>query len=186
MMSDGLHCGKYRKRNIRSAVWFLKGFRGLLRKKTSQLDAPLIENILQLLESITMPKSKLDIKSFYISELGKTPKDMPTPAQMDEDDENEDEDDWRAYFDTNPDDKGEQKPISEGRSSQFSTHKALHSLQSHQAHFSTAWLALLQHIKSSQQQSARVLSILHRSIMPHLTQPVQLMDWIGACVDFGT
>jgi U3 small nucleolar RNA-associated protein 19 len=147
------------------------------------VDAQLIENILQLLESITMPNLKSDIKSFYISELGKTPKDMPTPSQVDEDDE--EEDDWRAYFDAKPDDNDDQKPVSEGRSSQFSTHKALHSLQSHKAQFSTAWLALLQHIKSSQQQSARVLSILHRSIMPYLAQPVQLMDWIGACVDFG-
>lgn len=172
--------------HLKHIISLLNCFSGLLRTKSTEVDDELVENVLHLLEGInSMPKTKADINTFYISELSKPPKGTEASTKIDEDECEEDEDDWRKYFETKPSTEDESKPVSEGRSSQFSTHKSLHSVQSHQAQFSSAWLSLLQHIKTSQQRSARVLSILHRSIMPYLTQPVQLMDWIGACVDFG-
>ncbi|KIM21765.1 hypothetical protein M408DRAFT_300994 [Serendipita vermifera MAFF 305830] len=164
--------------------WFtLREITGLFRIKGMQVDDLLVETSLHLLEHLnSMPKTQSAIKSFYIPELSRRP-DGQTAAN-DTQEEKEEEDDWRAYFDTKPEEEAEEKNGAEGRASQLSTHKALHSLQSHRGQFSMAWLAVLQHIKTSPQQSSRVLSILHRSIMPHLIQPIQLMDWISACVDF--
>src|SRR6266478_2250103 len=33
--------------------------------------------------------------------------------------------------------------------------------------------------------SLRVLNVLHRGVLPHLTRPVMVMDWVGGCVDYG-
>ncbi|PVF93474.1 CBF-domain-containing protein [Serendipita vermifera] len=149
-------------------------------------EGSVVDNALQLLEAINMPKEKSNIKSFYISELSKAPKGlMELDSLKNIGDDHDDEDDWRKYFDTKTEgDDQDPKTNKEDRVAHMSTYKALHSLQSHKAQFSAAWLALLQHIKTSPERSSRVLTILHRSIMPHLVQPIQLMDWIVACVDF--
>jgi U3 small nucleolar RNA-associated protein 19 len=158
----------------------------LFENSRDQHQGNVLDNTLQLLESINMPKEKSDINSFYISELSKTPKNTMEMNSSKNDGDDEDEDDWRKYFDTKTEPEDDDpKANKEDRVAQMSTHKALHSLQSHKAQFSAAWLALLQHMKTSPERSSRVLAILHRSIMPHLTQPIQLMDWIVACVDFG-
>jgi U3 small nucleolar RNA-associated protein 19 len=146
------------------------------------VDDQVVENSLHLLERLnSMPKSKASIKNFYISEFSRP----PDGAIQEPPDEQDEEDDWRAFFDTKPDEEVAGNIPADGRPSELSTHRALHSLQSHRAQFSAAWLAVLQRVKKSPEQSSRVLSILHRSILPHLIQPIQLMDWISACVDFG-
>jgi U3 small nucleolar RNA-associated protein 19 len=132
-----------------------------------------------------MPKSKVSIRNFYISEFSRPPDGATQSSANETPDEQDEEDDWRAFFDAKPDEEVAGNTPAGGRPSELSTHRALHSLQSHRAQFSAAWLAVLQHVKKSPEQSSRVLSILHRSILPHLIQPIQLMDWISACVDFG-
>jgi len=144
-----------------------------------------VENSLHLLEHLTsIPNTKASIKNFYIQELSRSSDDATQPSAKEILDEIED-DDWRAFFDSKPEEEVQENSGNEGRASELSTHEALHSLQSHRSQFSAAWLAVLQHVKKSPEQSSRVLSILHRSILPHLLQPIQLMDWISACVDFG-
>ncbi|KAG8772610.1 hypothetical protein FRC15_002621 [Serendipita sp. 397] len=148
-------------------------------------DDILIENTLSLLEKVdNMPKAKTEIKSFYIPELAKPPKDLAMSKPSEEDEELSDEDDWRKYFDSKESSEPADANTPDGRTSQFSTHRKLFYVQSHRVQFSGAWLALLQYIKSSPEHSNRVLSILHHTIMPNLTQPIQLMDWIGACIEF--
>jgi U3 small nucleolar RNA-associated protein 19 len=95
------------------------------------------------------------------------------------------EDDWRAYFDEPDSSKAGPSGVKERRASKVPIHEALHSVKAHRVQFTYAWLSLLRYIKNSPQLSSRVLAILHRAIMPHLTRPVLLMDWIVACVDFG-
>lgn len=153
--------------------------------KVDGVDGLLVENSLHLLEHLnSMPKSKSSIKTFYISEFARPPDALQTGTSetMDEQDE---EDDWRAYFDAKPEEEAAKRITTDRRASELSTYRALHSLQSHRAQFSAAWVAVLQHVKKSSEQSSRVLSILHRSILPHFIQPPRLMDWISACVDFG-
>lgn len=125
-----------------------------------------------------MPEKKSDISSFYVTELGQTPTVNDTVDQ-----DKADVDDWRTYFD----EKSEEESIEAQkatRSSQLSTHRALHSLESHRIQFSRAWLALLQRIKTVPEYSNRVLTILHRSVLPHLVDPLKVVDWIGACIEF--
>jgi U3 small nucleolar RNA-associated protein 19 len=131
-----------------------------------------------------MPNATASIKNFYISELSRSPRGVTRSSADDTADEKED-DDWRVFFNSQPEEDVQERSGTEGRASELSTHEALHSLQSHRSQFSAAWLAVLHHVKKSPDQSSRVLSILHRSILPHFLQPIQLMDWISACVDFG-
>ncbi len=104
----------------------------------------------------------------------------------------DEEDDWRKFFDedtTAKDLKKNEGP--KGRVHSLTIHQSLHSLASHKAVFTRAWLELLPRlsVKSNAQASkvlaTRVLNILHRGVMPHLTRPVLVMDCIGACVDYG-
>lgn len=106
----------------------------------------------------------------------------------DDDDENE-VDDWRKYFDEEPTRPETPKAKTPGvRLHQMTVHQSLHSLASHRAVFTRTWLALLPHLsksKDAEKLAVRVLNIMHRGILPHLTRPVLVMDWISACVDYG-
>jgi U3 small nucleolar RNA-associated protein 19 len=138
-------------------------------------------NTLRLLEAITsMPKKNSDILSFYVVELGQSPAENGSVPKVSQE---KSSDDWRAYFDDRSDEEDTEIPRT-ARSSQLSTHDALHSVESHRIQYSRAWLALLQRIKASPQYSARVLAILHRTVLPHLVDPLKLVDWIGACIEF--
>lgn len=184
MTFDGSRYARYREVFLPLLAQTLTHHSGFFLIKGAQVGDQQVENCLHLLEHInSMPKSQATIKSFYIPELSRRP-DGKAGANETQD-EKEEEDDWRTYFEAKPETEAEETNGAEGRASQLSTQKALHSLQSHRVQFSMAWLAVLQHIKKSPEQSSRVLSILHRSIMPHLIQPIQLMDWISTCVDFG-
>jgi U3 small nucleolar RNA-associated protein 19 len=62
---------------------------------------------------------------------------------------------------------------------------SVHSLASHRAVFTRTWLTLLPLLERDKELSERALNVMHRCVMPHLTRPVLVMDWVGACVDFG-
>jgi len=40
-------------------------------------------------------------------------------------------------------------------------------------------------IEATRSLAARVLNVMHGGVMPRLTRPVLIMDWIGSCVDHG-
>jgi hypothetical protein len=50
---------------------------------------------------------------------------------------------------------------------------------------SSCWLSLLPVLSTSSSLSARALAVLHRGVMPHMNQPLRLMDWVAGCVDHG-
>lgn len=107
-------------------------------------------------------------------------------------DDNDDDDDWRKFFDEEPvkADAGKPKPAG-ARLHKLTIHQSLHSLSSHRAVFTRAWLTLLPRLSidseagKSKTLAARALNVMHRGVMPHLTRPVLVMDWVGASVDFG-
>lgn len=136
------------------------------------------------LERLTqVPSHKDDIHNFFLPSFAHKP---TTPHNEDVDmDDTIEEDDWRAYFDEPDSSKPEHSKMKERRASKLPIHEALHSVKAHRVQFTYSWLSLLRCIKNSPQLSSRVLAILHRAVMPHLTRPVLLMDWIVACVDFG-
>jgi U3 small nucleolar RNA-associated protein 19 len=102
------------------------------------------------------------------------------------------EDDWRKFFDDQDESQQakEKKPSEPSmRLRQLTVHQSLHSLASHRAVFTRLWLRLLPRLSGDESAasafSLRVLNVMHHGIMPHLTRPVLVMDWVGARVDHG-
>lgn len=101
-------------------------------------------------------------------------------------------DDWRKFFDDEPsgkDIKSEEKNNT-ARLHKLTIHQSLHSLSSHKAIFTRAWLALLPLLSSGRAETtkalaSRALNVMHRGVMPHLTRAVLVMDWVASCVDYG-
>lgn len=139
---------------------------------------------------------------WWVEELGARPpkpKSAGKEADEDEDESPEDEanadaeDDWRKFFDDqnaaadNASAEGKRAGV---RLYKLTIHQSLHSLSSHQAVFTRTWLALLPllSINTSESRRAlvtRALNVMHRGVLPHLTRPILVMDWVGSCVDFG-
>jgi len=150
--------------------------------------------------------------------MGSKPPSNPktSSAELDdvEDDDDDDssqpegeDDDWRKFFDddtTKVPSLNQTKPPA-ARLHKLTIHQSLHSLPSHRAVFTRAWLTLLPRLSLDSTQGAtsrsiptdpttkstskalaiRALNVMHRGVMPHLTRPVLVMDWIGASVDLG-
>ena len=124
--------------------------------------------------------------------------------QKDQDEGEEDEDDWRKFFDDpkpEANGKGKTKP---SRIHTLSVHAQLHAIPAHRAVFTRCWLALLPllsrggesfasgldaELDDAQQSGlilvSKALVVLHRGVLPHLTRPVLVMDWVAGCVDYG-
>lgn len=161
-------------------------------------------NLLSILERLaTFPTEQSELNAWWVIELGAKPpkpkksKKGPTDAgsasdeeelKKDDDDEN---DDWRKFFEDEPVVSEDGKTKSGLRLHQMTVHQSLHSLSSHRAVFTRAWLSLLPRLSvpgSSEQSKAlavRALNLMHRGVLPHLTRPILVMDWIGSCVDLG-
>ena len=158
------------------------------------------ENFLTILERLKrFPGERSDINQWWIPQLGRKPEPLKLskgspPNEGEEEDpevpEGED-DDWRRFFDEpEPTDKSKKTGLSP-RLYKMTVHQSLHSLQSHRAVFSRAWMSLLPRlsrggdIEATKALAVRVLNVMHGGVMPRLTRPVLIMDWIGSCVDYG-
>ena len=58
------------------------------------------------------------------------------------------------------------------------------SIQAHQRAFEAAWLTLLP-LLANDGDIKRVLVVIHRLVIPHLANPVILMDFLSDCCDLG-
>ena len=158
-------------------------------------------NLLSILERLTtFPTEPSELNAWWVEELGtKPPKPKASKkgiADEDEEDEEEnqksgddDDDDWRKFFDEEPAKTTDGKPKGSGaRLHQLTIHQSLHSLPSHRAVFTRAWLTLLPRLSAAgniEKNTTRALNLMHRGVLPHLTRAILVMDWIGACVDMG-
>ncbi|KPV75276.1 uncharacterized protein RHOBADRAFT_14188, partial [Rhodotorula graminis WP1] len=61
---------------------------------------------------------------------------------------------------------------------------ALLSLVAHRRAFQDCWLAVLA-LPIRDDDSKRALVMLHRQVLPHMTEPRRLMDWLVDCADVG-
>ena len=171
----------------------------ILLSRHSYSEAPQMpRNLLSILERITtFPTKASELNSWWVEELSrKPPPSKKSSSAGDEDDtpeeagdENE-EDDWRKFFDEPGTKPVEEKKGSAGRVHTLTIHQSLHSLSAHRAVFTKAWLALLPQLslgsaESTRGHSLRVLNVLHRGIIPHLTRPILIMDWVSSSVDHG-
>lgn len=169
-------------------------------------------NLLSFLEKLTtFPTDSSELNAWWVEELGAKPKPPKKPSKVaDDEDEDEDEvpkdegengedeeDDWRKFFDedqsksSNTDQpKTTSKPH---RLHTLTLHQSLHALPSHRAVFTRCWLSLLLRISLAdaaspnhkKELSSRALSVMHVTVLPHLTRAILVMDWVAACVDYG-
>jgi U3 small nucleolar RNA-associated protein 19 len=156
-------------------------------------------NALSILERLTtFPTEQTELNSFWVTELASKP---PKPKQTskkgsmnvdssDEEEANKDEtDDWRKFFEDETSPNVDKTKGPSLRLHKMTIHQSLHSLGSHRAVFTRAWLMLLPRLsgrsKNSKALATRALNIMHRGVLPHLTRPLLVMDWIGECVDLG-
>lgn len=163
--------------------------------KSQDPDVP--ANLLAFLERLsTFPTESSELNSWWVEEFGVRPPKPKTSGEEDEDESEEPapqpaedaEHDWRKYFE-------DEAPIAEQKKAHVRLHKltihqSLHSLGAHKAMFTRAWLSLLPHLSVGNEESkkalaTRVLNVMHRGVMPHLTRAVLVMDWVGSYVDYG-
>ncbi|KAI0091728.1 ribosome biogenesis protein Noc4 [Irpex rosettiformis] len=182
--------------------FFLRESAGLLSTYSRNQYPHAAENLLSLLEKLTtFPTEASELNKWWVEEFAARPPKPKTRSAEDEDDVGEDPDaspddadtadDWRKFFDepSEKDLKSEQKAPS-ARLHKLTIHQSLYSLSSHKAIFTRAWLALLPAISAGPMEdtktlATRVLNVMHRGVMPHLTRAVLVMDWVASCVDYG-
>ncbi|THV05530.1 CBF-domain-containing protein [Dendrothele bispora CBS 962.96] len=190
--------------------WFFLREAGTILSTISLNEQPYVPvNLLSILEGLTtFPTEPSELNSWWVPELGQKPPKTKKASkgnsqESDEDDdegaglgEQEDaEDDWRKFFDE-PEAKSSGASSNKskgplGRIHTLTIHQSLHNLPSHRAVFTRAWLNLLpkltvpNDLEMTKSLAIRALNVMHRGVMPHLTRPVLVMDWVGACVDFG-
>ncbi|KAM5535579.1 hypothetical protein V8D89_010746 [Ganoderma adspersum] len=182
--------------------WFFLRDAALLTSRHPHNEAPqLAGNLLSILERLTtFPTKASELNAWWVEELGSKPSFSRKPIDEcdNEDDLSEEpagardeEDDWRKYFDEPVvlTASGGKRP-SAARMHTLTLHQSLHSLAAHRAVFTKAWLALLPRLSLASIQltrafSLRVLNVLHRGVVPHLTRPILIMDWVSSAVDHG-
>jgi U3 small nucleolar RNA-associated protein 19 len=167
--------------------------RQLLAKHPKDCNLPI--NLLSFLERLnTFPTEPSELNAWWVEELGTKPKVLKEETVGEPENELSDgsdtEDNWTKFFDDENSGKGAPTThASLGRNHKLNLHQSLHSLSSHRAVFSQAWLALLPRLSMSADSSRalvlRALNVMHRGVIPHLSRPILIMDWIGSCVDYG-
>ncbi|KDR80122.1 hypothetical protein GALMADRAFT_242367 [Galerina marginata CBS 339.88] len=186
--------------------FFLRESATLLNNHSQDASPNLAVNLLSILERLsTFPTEQSELNAWWVAELGAKPPKLKASkkgsanaeSSSDEEDNvktgvDEDNDDWRKFFDEEPataDDGKAKGP--QARLHKMTIHQSLHALSSHRAVFTRAWLTLLprlstpENVEKSKASATRALNLMHRGVMPHLTRPILVMDWIGACVDMG-
>ncbi|KAF6748121.1 hypothetical protein DFP72DRAFT_1146703, partial [Ephemerocybe angulata] len=166
--------------------FFLRESVGILEKAPATAS----KNLLSILERLnTFPTDKEELNSWWVAELGaKPPKPKKTSANEDSDDDDEptpnaeEEDDWRKFFDEPAPTDSKKAPSA--RLHKLTVHQSLHTLASHRAVFTRAWLGLLPRLTDAS-AAVRALNVMHRGVLPHLTRAVLVMDWIAGWVDGG-
>jgi U3 small nucleolar RNA-associated protein 19 len=182
--------------------WFFLREAGTILSTIDASQIPI--NLLSVLEKLnTFPTEQAELNAWWVQELGAKPKpakkrkrkqgepdaedDMDEDEPIDEDASANPDDDWRKFFDdsSKDKDKSKEKTATSVRPHLLTLHQSLHSLPSHRAVFTRTWLLLLPRLSHSTSLSVRALNVMHRGVLPHLTRPLLVMDWIGGAVDRG-
>ncbi|TBU28984.1 CBF-domain-containing protein [Dichomitus squalens] len=178
--------------------WFFLRDAAISLAKHPHSEAPqLAGNLLSILERLTtFPTAPSELNQWWVEELGSKPPSLQKfgedndEADLPEETGEDHEDDWRKFFDEPAAKPLDSKKASVGRVHTLTLHQSLHSLAAHRAVFTKTWLALLPRLslgslESRKAFSLRVLNVLHRGVIPHLTRPILIMDWVSSSVDHG-
>ncbi|KAL3672082.1 hypothetical protein V7S43_002746 [Phytophthora oleae] len=145
----------------------------LKEEQDEEEDLVLVANALRMLGMAQMPYDEEEITSFLVE-----PKDSALPEQdLVSSDEESDDDEEEA-----PTTAGAKRKAGSERKNKKT--KGLRSVKQHQHSFSLAWIAVLRH-KLPQAAYKRVLVQLPDDIMPHLSNPLLLADFLTDSYSIG-
>ncbi|KIK06358.1 hypothetical protein K443DRAFT_129940 [Laccaria amethystina LaAM-08-1] len=180
--------------------FFLRESATLLSNASHDRQTSIATNLLSILENLnTFPTEPGELNSWWVPELGVKPPKKTTVASVSSDSNSDDppeadeEDDWRKFFDEPAPTPENAAKVPGSRLHKMTIHQSVHSLSSHRAVFTRMWLTLLPRLSGNGDNDieprkpliVKALNIMHRSVLPHLTRPILVMDWVGACVDYG-
>lgn len=183
------------------SYWILTfSYRTLLNNASHDRQTSIATNLLSILENLnTFPTESGELNSWWVPELGVTPPKKTTATGVSSDSnfddlsEADEEDDWRKFFDEPTPASESAAKVAGSRLHKMTIHQSVHSLSSHRAVFTRTWLTLLPRLSGIGHHDVeprkplivKALKIMHRGVLPHLTRPILVMDWVGACVDYG-
>ncbi|GAA5924671.1 hypothetical protein JCM1841_006381 [Sporobolomyces salmonicolor] len=172
--------------------WFLEKAAALLSSyaassthpSPSPLPPHLIPNAITVLESLTtMPSSPSELNEWFCA----TPIVLRPAKSASKKRKAVDErpDGSTGIFDSSSESESEPETVKQLNSQQRKKHlPTLLSLVAHRRAFQDFCLALLA-LPVREEDSKRVLVMLHRQVLPHMTEPRRLMDWLVDCADRG-
>ncbi|SGY16295.1 BQ5605_C012g06834 [Microbotryum silenes-dioicae] len=168
---------------------FLKGSATLLSSyASSNQDVPthLVSNMITLFESLTsMPTVPKELNEWWCSTPTalKSKGDKSNKKRKTETGKSKDDGSTGIFDSSSSSESDENAPKMSARDSKKLLPPLL-SLSAHRRVFQDCVLALLS-LPLDEAQSKRVLSILHRQVLPHMTDPKRLMDWLVDCTTQG-
>jgi U3 small nucleolar RNA-associated protein 19 len=157
----------------------------------------MVNNAFDLLSNVTMPKTQKDIKNFFVPLPGVNFEDeMEKDGDLDEDSFDLDGLDFSDEETTKPNNnkangaggnnkkrKREEKEKEKAEETDL-VNKKIQPLKFHRRAFTSCWLTFLR-LNLSTKIYKQVLFILHERVIPHLTKPEVLMDFLKASYDVG-
>ncbi|KAJ8294950.1 hypothetical protein OF846_002016 [Rhodotorula toruloides] len=152
----------------------------------SPLPPQLIPNTITVLESLTtMPTVQSEINEWFCATpAAKVSTSSSKKRKADEDDPRADGS--TGIFDSSSSESEAEPDMVKQLNSQQRKKNLpkLLSLVAHRRVFQDCWFALLS-LPIREEDSKRVLIMLHRQVLPHLTEPKRLEDWLVDCADKG-
>lgn len=151
-----------------------------------RLPPHLIPNAISVLESLTtMPTTQSELNDFFCATPTIRKADKITSKKRKAVDERPDDGSTGIFDSSESESESEPELISQLNSQQRKKHlPTLLSLVAHRRAFQDYCLSILA-LPIKEEDSKRLLIMLHRQILPHMTEPRRLMDWLVDCADRG-
>ncbi|GAA5940013.1 nucleolar complex associated 4 [Sporobolomyces koalae] len=146
----------------------------------------LIPNAITILESLTtMPTSAAELNEFFCATPVIRKAEKITSKKRKAVDERPNDGSTGIFDSSESESESEPELIHQLNSQQRKKHlPTLLSLVAHRRAFQDYCLAILA-LPIREEDSKRLLIMLHRQILPHMTEPRRLMDWLVDCADRG-
>ncbi|GAA6062902.1 hypothetical protein JCM10212_004351 [Sporobolomyces blumeae] len=146
----------------------------------------LIPNAITVLESLTtMPTTAHEINEFFCATPVIRKAEKLTSKKRKAVDERPSDGSTGIFDSSSSESESEPELIHQLNSQQRKKHlPTLLSLVAHRRAFQDYCLAILA-LPIKEEESKRLLIMLHRQILPHMTEPRRLMDWLVDCTDRG-
>ncbi|GAA5821486.1 hypothetical protein JCM3770_000595, partial [Rhodotorula araucariae] len=174
--------------------WFLREAATLLstyaRSSASPTPPPLpptlIPNTISILEALTtMPTSSAELNEWFCAAPVMKAASALSSKKRKAEDERPGDGSTGVFDSSESESEAEPDVIKQLNSQQRKKNlPTLLSLVAHRRAFQDCWLAIFA-LPIREEDSKRALIMLHRQVLPHMTEPRRLMDWLVDCADIG-